>query len=196
MKKALLLNGYERVKGVGEGRLNSSLIAITKDILEEKGYEVVVTVVEDGYDILKEHQKLLAADVVFIQIPVYWFGVPAIFKAYIDKVLMIGNADHSTSKGDGRTREDPSKQYGSGGLLTKKKYMVCSTWNAPANAFDNKDGFFEGLSVDQVLNQIHKTYQFLGIQKLPSFTFFDIFKSTEGVAKQIEEFKDHIKRSF
>ena len=38
--KALLINGYETFTGVGEGKLNSSLIEITKEMLEQKGYEV------------------------------------------------------------------------------------------------------------------------------------------------------------
>lgn len=194
--KALLINGYETFKGVGEGKLNSSLIALTKQLLEKKGYEVKMTTIEEGYDGMEEHEKLLWADVVYLQTPVYWFGLPSLFKSYIDRVLMIGYADGSTLKGDGRTREDASKKYGSGGVLVDKKYMVCSTWNSPREAFDDKTQFFEGLSVDQVLTPLHKSYQFLGMQKIPSFTFFDIFKSAEEVAMQVEQFKEHIDKNF
>ena len=194
--KALLINGYETFTGVGEGKLNASLIEMTKDILEEKGYEVQTTTIEEGYDLMEEHEKLLWADVVYLQTPVYWFGIPSLFKAYIDRVLMVGYADGSTLKGDGRTREDLSKKYGSGGVLTDKKYMVCSTWNSPAEAFNDTEQFFEGLSVDQVLMQLHKSYQFLGMQQIPSFTFFDIFKSTDGVSEQVEAFKTHIEENY
>jgi modulator of drug activity B len=194
--KALLINGYETFTGVGEGKLNSSLIQITKELLEQKGYEVKTTTIEDGYDVMEEHQKLLWADVVYLQTPVYWFGIPALFKSYIDRVLMVGYADGSTLSGDGRTRSDASKKYGSGGNLTNKKYMLCSTWNSPSEAFNDKEQFFEGLSVDQVLMQVHKSYQFLGMKQIPSFTFFDIFKSADGVAIQVEAFKQHIKANF
>jgi modulator of drug activity B len=194
--KALLINGYETFTGVGEGKLNSSLVEMTKKMLEKKGYEIQTTAVEAGYDILQEHQKLLWADVVYLQTPVYWFGIPALFKAYIDRVLMVGYADGSTLTGDGRTRENLSKKYGSGGLLTDKKYMVCSTWNSPSEAFNNKEQFFEGLNVDQVLTSLHKSYQFLGMQKIPSFTFFDIFKSADEVSNQVEKFKEHIVNNF
>lgn len=194
--KALLINGYETFTGVGTGKLNSSLIQTTKDILEQKGYEVQTTTIENGYDPMQEHQKLLWADIVYLQTPVYWFGVPALFKAYIDRVLMVGYADGSTLSGDGRTRSDASKKYGSGGNLVDKKYMLCSTWNSPKEAFGNKEQFFEGLSVDQVLMQIHKSYQFLGVKPIPSFTFFDIFKSADEVSRQVDEFKKHIEDNF
>lgn len=194
--KALLINGYETFSGVGEGKLNRWLVQTTKTILEKKGYEVKTTQIEEGYDVMEEHQKLLWADVVYLQTPVYWFGIPALFKAYIDRVLMVGYGDGSTLTGDGRTREDKTQKYGSGGVLTDKKYMVCSTWNAPSEAFDTKEQFFEGLSVDQVLMPLHKSYQFLGMQKIPSFTFFDIFKSTEEVSKQVEKFQQHIEEYF
>lgn len=45
---------------------------------------------------------------------------------------------------DGRTRSDASKKYGSGGLIQGKKYMLSLTWNAPLEAFTEKDQFFEG----------------------------------------------------
>ena len=32
---------------------------------------------------------------------------------------------------------DPTKQYGSGGKLQGRKFMICATWNASAEAFDN-----------------------------------------------------------
>jgi len=169
---------------------------ITKESLEAKGYEVKTTYIESGYDVNEENDKLLWADVVYLQTPVYWFGLPSLFKSYIDKVLMVGYAQGTTLTGDGRTREDLNKKYGSGGLLTNKKYMVCSTWNSPAEAFNDKEQFFEGLSVDQVLTPLHKSYQFLGMNKIPSFTFFDIFKGQEEVSKQVEEFKKHISTHF
>ncbi|MGQ7173731.1 hypothetical protein ACUOCP_53485, partial [Escherichia sp. R-CC3] len=51
---------------------------------------------------------------------------------------------------DGRTRKDPSKKYGSGGLVQGKKYMLSLTWNAPMEAFTEKDQFFHGVGVDGV----------------------------------------------
>ncbi|CAN8141770.1 hypothetical protein THIOSC15_3180004 [uncultured Thiomicrorhabdus sp.] len=52
------------------------------------------------------------------------------------------------------------------------------------------------MSVDQVLMPLHKSYQFLGLQKMPSFTFYDVFKNPEEVAGQVEAFKNHIQQNF
>lgn len=193
--KALLINGYEKYEGVGEARLNNSLVEMAKEILENKGYEVKTTIVEDGFDAGEEHDKTLWADVIFVQMPVYWFGPSAKFKEYIDKVYIMGYALGTMCKGDGRTRSDSTKGYGSGGLLTDKKYMLSSTWNAPKEAFGIEDGFYEGMDVDQSLVAIHKTYQFLGMEKLPSFSVHDVFKEADR-DEDIKNFKAHIEENF
>ncbi|MEY6412355.1 NAD(P)H-dependent oxidoreductase [Salmonella enterica subsp. enterica serovar Corvallis] len=43
-------------------------------------------------DIRKEQSKLTEADLVIFQFPMYWFGVPAILKGWIDRVLTNGFA--------------------------------------------------------------------------------------------------------
>jgi len=194
MTNALIINGYETFAGVGEGKLNASLAKYAREALENKGYQVRTSAIEEGYEVTQEHQKLLWANLIYIQTPVYWFGIPGLFKSYLDRVLMMGYGDGSTLTGDGRTPENPDKKYGSGGLLTDKKYMVCSTWNAPSEVFDNPDQFLNGLSEDEVLTPLHKSYQFLGIQKLPSFSFHDIFSSAEVVSTQFKEFEKHLER--
>lgn len=46
-------------------------------------------------------------------------------KKYIDDVFTEGHGTLYAS--DGRTRKDPSKKYGSGGLVQGKKYMLSLT---------------------------------------------------------------------
>lgn len=195
MKKALLINGYETYEGVGQNRLNNSLIEYTKEILESKGYEVSVTEVQKDYDPMTEHNKILDSDVVFVQTPIYWFSVPGAFKTYIDRVFLIGYGSGSMSNGDGRTRSDLSKKYGSGGILTDKKYMISTTWNAPESAFNDESEFMDGMSLDQSTALLHKTFQFCGLQKLPSFAVYDVFKQSDR-DNDIENFKKHIKENF
>jgi len=187
-----LIDGYETFPGVGEAKLNHSLVKNATEYFENKGHSVKTTCIESGYDAIDEHEKLIWCDILFIQTPVYWFGIPGLFKSYIDRVLMVGYANGSTLVGDGRSRDDTTKQYGSGGLLINKKYIASSTWNAPKEAFSNKQQFLEGFNPDQPLTQLHKSYQFLGMKKIPSFEIYDVFKSPESVASQIETFKTHL----
>lgn len=193
--KALLINGYEKFEGIGENKLNRSLIQYTKEILEAKGYSVQVTQVEEGYDAKQEYDKILEVDVVFVQFPIYWFSVPGAFKTYIDKVFTLGYVKGTMCIGDGRTSEDTSKMYGSGGLLTDKKYMVSTTWNAPQSVFDNKAEFMDGLSLDDSTAVLHKTFQFCGLSKLPSFAMYDVLKKA-NLDKEVETFKAHITCNF
>lgn len=81
----------------------------------------------------------MEADIIILQTPVNWFGAPWIYKKYVDEVFNSGLYSQKFLTGDGRTRKDPTKQYGSGGKLQGKKFMICATWNAPAEAFDNPD---------------------------------------------------------
>lgn len=195
MKKVLLINGYEIHEDVGENRLNQSLTQYAKEILEKKGYEVSITNVTDDYNPMEEHDKILEADIVFAQTPIYWFSVPGAFKTYIDRVFIIGFAQGTMCKGDGRTRTDPSKRYGCGGVLTDKHYMVSTTWNAPEYVFNDEDEFMDGLSLDESTVVLHKTFQLCGMNQLPSFGFYDVFKDGD-VVSDIEKFKKHVEENF
>ena len=49
------------------------------------------------------------------------------------------------------TRSDPGSQYGAGGTLEGKKYMLSLTFNAPREAFDDPNQYlFQGKGVDDL----------------------------------------------
>merc|ERR1711991_223276 len=97
---------------------------------------------------------------------------------------------------DGRSSSDESKKYGSGGLMQDKKYMLSLTYNCPTSEFDNKDGFFEGLSVDQANFAVRKIFQFCGAQKTDTYSVHDIFKGDLDLAKELEKFTQTIEENF
>jgi modulator of drug activity B len=74
---------------------------------------------------------------VILQTPVNWFGAPWIYKKYVDEVFNAALAKKTLLEGDGRTRSDPTRQYGSGGTMQGRKFMISATWNAPRETFDN-----------------------------------------------------------
>ena len=59
---------------------------------------------------------------------------------YVDEDFNAGLANEVLPAGDGRTRLDPRRKYGTGGKMRGKKFMICATWNAPREAFDNPNG--------------------------------------------------------
>ena len=194
MKKALIINGFQLVQGISTGKLNSTMVGILEEELKNRGLEVQHTNIEQGYDASKEVDKHVWADLIVLQSPVYWFGTPWIYKKYVDEVFTTGYAQQKLLSDDGRTREDPTKQYGSGGKLQGRKYMLSLTWNAPAEAFDDENQhLFGGKSVDDVFAWNTANYKFCGVDILPSFSCFNVIKDPE-INNDIVRLREHLKK--
>ena len=178
VKKVLLINAHQRYEGFTEGNLNQTLIDAARDLLSGLGCEIKTTTVEHGHDVAEELEKCNWTDVVFVQTPVYWMSVPYLFKKYIDEVYTAGIGE-VLCKDDGRTRSDLSKQYGSGGLMYGKQYLISTTWNAPLEAFEDSSQFSEGKGVDGVFMWLHKTFQCFGMELLPTFSCHDVLKNAD-----------------
>jgi len=192
MGKVLLINAHQFYEGFAEGKLNKTMAGVIKEEMEGKGYEVKQTYIEKGYDINEEVEKHLWANIIITQSPVYWFGTPWIYKKYIDEVFTTGLFLKSLVVDDGRTRKDPNKQYGTGGKMQGKKYMLSLTWNAPKKAFGDKlQNLFEGKTVDDVFIGNTTTYKFCGAEILPSFSCYDVRKDPH-VESDIERLKKHL----
>lgn len=194
MKKVLLLTLHQKYDGIANGNLTRSLVNEAKTFFEANGFEIKETVIEDGYDVAEEVAKFAWADVFFVQSPVYWMGLPWLGKKYIDEIFS-GGTGTVTYANDGRTRSDPSKTYGSGGLMNGKKYMLSFTYNCPTSEFDNPNGFFDGLSLDEANVALHKTFQFCGVEKLPSYAVHDIYKSEFNLDEALAKLQEHLKQN-
>jgi modulator of drug activity B len=190
MAKILLING-KKVFGHSRGGLNQYLSEVAEEHLNKLGNTLKMTVVSDGYDVHQEVERWLWADVIIYQMPGWWMGMPWMIKKYMDEVFTEGHGKLYAN--DGRTRKDPSKKYGSGGLLHGKKYLLSLTWNAPLEAFDDPDQFFEGLGVDQVYFPIHKAHEFLGMTRFPTFISNNVIKESD-VKEDVERYKIHLEK--
>ena len=191
MKNVLIINGHQYYDEVAKGQLTQDYINKAQQFLVNNGFEVKHTHIEKGYDKNEEIEKLAQADYIILQYPVYWMGLPWITKKYFDEVLTQGK--HYTS--DGRSRDDASKTYGSGGLL-KAKYMLSLTYNCPSSEFSNKDGFFDGLSLDEANIATHKIFQFCGAKPLETYSVHDIFKGDLDLENELTKFEKVLKRNF
>lgn len=188
--QALLLNGAKKFAG-SEGRLSTTLQTVAKETLESMGFSVIETIIDKGYDVQEEVQKIAKSDVLIYQLPAWWMGEPWIVKKYIDEVYIAGAG--VLFKNDGRSRKDDSLKYGSGGLSQGKKAMFSVTWNAPIEAFTDKNGFFEGLGVEMVYFHLRKAHEFLGMQVLPTFMCNDVVKNPQ-VEQYIKDYKAHLRK--
>ena len=112
MSNILIVNGTQPYE-FAPGQLNASLTEQARNALTSMGHSVRVTTVADGYDINAEVDSHVWADVVIMQFPVNWMGVPWVFKKYMDEVYTAG-LDGRLCAGDGRTSEAPKVNYGTG----------------------------------------------------------------------------------
>lgn len=194
--KVYLINTHLNYPGWSEGGLSASCQEVAKEFFAARGDEVEELRVEDGYDPEQEAQKWLNADAVVVQAPINWFSAPWIWKKYVDEIFNVGLHAETFLTGDGRTRKDPSKQYGSGGLLAPRKAMVCTTWNAPREAFDNPSNpALKGRSLEDTMSDITDTFRFCGMEVLPTYGIFDIFKNPT-IEKDLEGYREHLAKHF
>jgi NADPH dehydrogenase (quinone) len=192
MKKVLILNGHQYEEGISEGKLTKKILEKAEEFFIKNGFEVKTTNIEQGYDSDEEGNKFEWADIVLFQFPVFWMTMPWVAKKYFDDTFVPGV--HYAN--DGRSREDVNKKYGSGGLLNNKKYMLSLTYNCPKKEFNNPDGFFNGMSVDEANVAVHKTFQFVGLEAVETFTLFDVFKGELDLKKELIEFERILEKNF
>ena len=192
MKKILLLNGGKQFAH-SNGQYNATLHDAAVAFLDRAGFDVTTTFIDGGYDVEDEVQKFLWADVVIYQMPGWWMGTPWTVKKYLDEVFIAGHG--SLYANDGRTRSDASQKYGSGGLIQGKRYMLSLTWNAPVQAFEDPNDFFEGKGVDAVYFPFHKANEFLGMSALPTFICNDVMKAP-NIERDVARYEQHLARVF
>jgi NAD(P)H dehydrogenase (quinone) len=124
---------------------NHAILETTVKSLESKGHEVVV---RDLYslnfnpilkgsdfeafqagtataDIKQEHDHISTADVITMIYPIWWTGLPAMIKGYIDRVFSYGFAYKYSDEGN------PV------GLLAGKKGFIINTQGTPAEYYDS-----------------------------------------------------------
>jgi putative NADPH-quinone reductase len=112
-------------------------------------------------DISAEQEALIAADIVVLQYPFYWYSVPGMLKLWMDKVLSYGFA------------------YGTGGDQLKGKYLLQSLTVGGAKESYHPNGY-NHFKVEEFLRPIEQT-AYLAQMKYqePVYTFRNFQK--EGV---------------
>ncbi|MEM0948356.1 MAG: NAD(P)H-dependent oxidoreductase [Pseudomonadota bacterium] len=194
MANILIVNGAQPYP-FAKGTLNAAFADRAQALLEGIGHDVRITTVAKGYDTEAEVDAHIWADTVILQFPVNWMMVPWILKKYMDEVYTAG-MDGRLSNGDGRTTDAPKANYGMGGTLIGKTYMLSTTFNAPAEAFDDPgEKFFQGASVDDLLRPVHLNARFFGMTPLPSFSAFDVMKNPT-IEADFERFEAHLISAF
>ena len=91
MKKLLHLNAHHPYS-FSEGSLNAALTEHAIAFATEKGYDVRQTSSAENYNVEEELEEHQWVDLIMLQAPVNWMGVPWSFKKYMDEVYSAGQA--------------------------------------------------------------------------------------------------------
>ncbi|APZ47461.1 NADPH quinone reductase MdaB [Polaribacter reichenbachii] len=179
MKNIFIINGGHPFAHSG-GRFNETLFNTTISYFDtSEGFEVKFTQVGDNYNANEEVEKFKWADLVIYHTPIWWFQIPFGFKKYIDEVFTEGH-QNGIYTSDGRSRKNPNINYGTGGLMHGKKYILTTSWNAPKTAFTLENEFFNQKSVDEgVMFGFHRMNAFTGMELLANHHFHDMEKNAD-----------------
>ncbi len=122
-------------------------------------------------DIRRELDRLLAADLLILQFPLWWFSVPAILKGWIDRVFLSGAVY-------GRSAMFET------GKLRGKTAQLCVTTGAPASSFG--PGSLHG-PMDELLAPIQRgVLGFTGMRVLPAFCLHHVpYAGAQGRAEML-----------
>ncbi|HKU97852.1 MAG TPA: NAD(P)H-dependent oxidoreductase [Vineibacter sp.] len=138
-------------------------------------------------DIAAEQDKLLAADAVILQFPLWWFGMPAIMKGWVDRVWAYGLAYGYKDAGN-------RYRYGDGGFKGRRALLSVMV-GGPL-----EDYLPRGINgpLDQLLFPItHGTLFFPGMDVLPTHAVYGAGRITsDGVTAAKEGWRQRLERLF
>lgn len=109
-------------------------------------------------EIRAEQAKLRDAELVVLQFPLWWYGMPAILKGWFDRVLVNGFAFGVQDPATGRVRK-----YGDGGLVGRRGLAVVSAGDR-GTALGPRG--ISGHVEDVLFPLLHGTFQYTGIAPL------------------------------
>jgi modulator of drug activity B len=159
-KKTILIILGAQTGEYAKGEFNRGLFETAQEQLGKK-YDIITTIIKDGYTVNDEIEKWKKADFIIYQYPIYWFMMPPILKKYIDDVYAFG-AFYEFNDGP----------YGSGGLMKGKQVMLSTTWGIAEDTFGGD--FFDGADRDTVLLPMRKSQAYCGISEMPHFSCHNI----------------------
>ncbi len=142
---------------VGVGALREAGWAVEVSDLHATGWDPVL-VTEGGADVVAEQRKLRRADLVVLQFPLWWYGMPAVLKGWVDRVFEAGFAYDVLDPATGRARK-----YGDGGLAGKRALALVTAGDRPGSL---EPRGISGSIEDVLWPLLHGTFWYTGMAAL------------------------------
>lgn len=124
-------------------------------------------------DVKREQEKLMWADTVILQFPLWWYSMPAILKGWVDRVYSMGFAYGNGEHNDKRWGD----RYGEGKMMGKRA-MVLVTVGGWREHYSGR-----GICgpIDDLLFPItHGMLYYVGFEVLPSFVIYQSDRADEA----------------
>lgn len=138
-------------------------------------------------DVVQEQRKVLAADAVILLFPLWWFGLPAIMKGWIDRVWAYGLA--YGHRGAGNTH-----RYGEGGFAGKRALLAVSV-GGPEEDYSPRG--INGPLEELLFPVTHGSLFYTGMQVLPTFAVYGSGRlDAEGLAAAEERWRKRLQHLF
>ncbi len=129
-------------------------------------------------DIQGELDKLLWADLLILNFPIYWFSAPAMLKGWIDRVLVSGICYGG------------KRFYDQGGLAGKRA-LVTVTLGGREHMFG--EGAIHGPLEDMLRPILRGTLAYVGLQVLPPFVAWHVpYISQEARLEFLESYQQRL----
>jgi len=178
---------------------NRAILNTAVDALEAQGHEVVVRDLyalefqpvlsaadtasmragQNPQDIETEQQFITDADAITFIYPIWWTGLPAIMKGYVDRVFAYGFAYASGEAGIEK-------------LLTGKKGLIINTHGTPSDIYD-QIGMTAGMKMTSDIG----IFDFVGIESVDHLFFGSIgYLDAAAYQSMLEQVKQTVSTKF
>jgi NAD(P)H dehydrogenase (quinone) len=141
-------------------------------------------------DVSAEQEKLLWADAVIFQFPLWWFSMPAILKGWVERVYARGFAYAVGTHGGGKF----GIRYGDGALKGRRS-MISITVGGKVSHYAARG--VNGALGDLLFHIQHGTLYYPGMDVLPPFVVYESVRLTEDQYKvYAARYADRLRRIF
>lgn len=167
--------------------MNFKVVADAEDFLNRQNEDFLKYALEQknavqtnsfSKDILEEQKKLVWADFVIFQFPLWWYSVPAILKGWFDRVFASGFVYAR------------NRRYDTGGLKGRKA-MLSLTTGSPKGAYTSAG--MDGDIHEKILYHInHGMLYFAGLEPVEPFICWTPSHDGEERKRYLEEYKTRL----
>lgn len=176
MGKVVVISGHPQLEQSNANKIILEQLAAALPAVDIRRLDTLYP--DYRIDVEREQQALLAADIVVLQFPFYWYSIPALLKKWLDDVFAYNFA------------------YGSRGDKLKGKHFILSfTIGGPAESYTPVG--YNHFEIAQLLRPLQQTAYLSGMHfRTPVHTHGMIY--IPGVYNRLEDVQqragDHVRR--